>query len=136
MNFEESDIESDEASDEVIVNVDPGQMISQEVADQNYLLAGSLVDEPTDEISLVKYGHFLSDKIHGKIMEVLEETKIQFRLSDFQLLSLHVLGSKNNLGQSAPLSQHLLMRSSSSPGLAWTHLGQYSIRLFKGGFLS
>ena len=35
MNYEESDIESDEASDEVIVNVDPGQMISQEVADQN-----------------------------------------------------------------------------------------------------
>ena len=97
MNYEESDIESDEASDEVIVNVDPGQMISQEVADQNYLLAGSLVDEPPDEISLVKYGHLLSDKIHGKIMEVLEETKIQFRLSDFQLLSLHVLGSKKNL---------------------------------------
>ena len=97
MNYEESDIESDEASDEVIVNVDPGQMISQGVADQNYLLAGSLVDEPPDEISLVKYGHFLSDKIHGKIMEVLEETKIQFCLSDFQLLSLHVLGSKKNL---------------------------------------
>ena len=96
MDFDESDIDSDEASEDV-VNVGPGQMISKDAADQNYLLAGNLVAEPPDEISLMKYGHLLKDDVHGKIMEVLEETRIQFPLSDFQLLSLHVLGSKRNL---------------------------------------
>ena len=74
-----------------------GLFISKEEADKNYEIAGSLVDDPADEISLAHHSHLLNDDVHLLILEVLEETKIQFKLADFQMLSLHVLGSCNNL---------------------------------------
>ena len=56
------------------------------------------VPEPPDEISTTKYQHLmLNDQVHLRIMEVLAETRITFPLSDFQLVSLHVLGNKLNL---------------------------------------
>ena len=71
--------------------------ISKAEADANYNMAGDEVEEQADQISLSRYQHLLSDKVHNAIMEVLEETKIKFRLADFQLVSLHVLGSQRNL---------------------------------------
>ena len=86
-----------------------GLNIEQEEADQNYVEAGTLVDEPEDEISLTKYHHLLKDEIHSKIMEVLEETNVPFKLADFQLLSLHVLGSKQNLVLLSPTGSGKLL---------------------------
>ena len=74
-----------------------GLSISKEEADRNYDIAGTEVDEPNDEISLEHHPHLLNDDVHQLILEVLEDTKLSFKLADFQLLSLHVLGSCNNL---------------------------------------
>ena len=92
MYFEDSDSDDD---NEVVEN--SALMISKEDAELNYSLAGTLVDEPPDELSLDKFGHLLNDEVHSKIMEVLDETKVNFKLADFQMLSLHVVGSKKNL---------------------------------------
>ena len=51
MFFEDSDSEVDEVPE----IEDSGLMISKREADENYSLAGSLVDEPPDELNLVKY---------------------------------------------------------------------------------
>ena len=83
--------------------------MSDSDSDQNYVEAGTLVDEPEDEISLTKYHHLLKDEIHSKIMEVLEETNLPFKLADFQLLSLHVLGSKQNLVLLSPTGSGKLL---------------------------
>ena len=94
MNLQKSDTDSDSENDTVFTT---GLMISKDDADNNYELAGTLVDEPPDEISISKHEHLLNDPIHILILEVMHETKIGFRLSDFQMLSLHVLGSQKNL---------------------------------------
>ena len=60
-------------------------------------MAGKEVTEEEDEISLATYSHLLSDEVHHYILEVLNEVRLPYKLSDFQLLSLHVLGSGNNL---------------------------------------
>ena len=72
--------------------------ITKDQADLNYKMAGSEVDEPTDQICVSRYQQLmLNDNVHQKIMAVLEETHINFELADFQLISLHVLGSQRNL---------------------------------------
>ena len=95
--FEDSESDSENEDLGEVSEGALGLKIDKEKAEQNYSEAGTLVDEPNDEISLEKYQHLLCDPVHGKIMEVLHETKLPFNLSDFQLLSLHVLGSKRNL---------------------------------------
>ena len=67
------------------------------IAQKNYDMAGKEVTEDEDEISLAIYSHLLSDEVHHYILEVLNEVCLPYKLSDFQLLSLHVLGSGNNL---------------------------------------
>ena len=94
LDFLDEDIEDSEEEDY-------GQelQISKEKADLNYHEAGCLVDEECDQISIEKNQNLLSDKVHLKIMELLDEVAlpVDFKLADFQLLSLHVLGSKTNL---------------------------------------
>jgi hypothetical protein len=94
MNWEKSDTDSDSENETVFTT---GLMISKDDAEKNYELAGTLVDEPPDEISISMHEHLLNDPIHVLILEVMHETKIGYRLSDFQMLSLHVLGSQKNL---------------------------------------
>ena len=71
--------------------------ISSCVAKTNYDMAGVEVPEDNDQISIVKYAHLLNDHVHQYIHEVLLEIQLPYKLSDFQLLSLHVLGSTKNL---------------------------------------
>ena len=72
--------------------------ISEAKAEYNYNMAGTEVPEPPDQISVEKYQNLiLNDVVHQKIMEVLSETNLSFKLADFQLISLHVLGNKRNL---------------------------------------
>ena len=71
--------------------------ISSCVAKTNYDMAGVEVPEDNDQISIVKYAHLLNDYVHQYIHEVLLEIQLPYKLSDFQLLSLHVLGSNKNL---------------------------------------
>ena len=71
--------------------------ISSSVAKKNYDMAGQDVPEDEDQISIAAYSHLLSDQVHQCIQEVLHEVQLPYSLSDFQLLSLHVLGSGRNL---------------------------------------
>ena len=65
----------------------------------NWLLeqAGDLIPEDPEQITLSQYEHLLSDKIHNVIQEVLQENRVGFKLQDFQLVTLHCLGSLKNV---------------------------------------
>ena len=108
MNWETSDSEEEKEPETEV-----GLMISKEQADKNYDIANTLVDEPPDEISLAKHEHLLNDALHGLIMEVLQENKIPFKLADFQMLSLHVLGSGRNLVLISPTGSGKMLGKSS-----------------------
>ena len=91
--FDSSDEEEESQNDG-----DFGLDITEAQAEYNYNLAGTEVPEPTDQISVLKYQSLLlNDQVHQKIMEVLSETNLAFKLADFQLVSLHVLGNQRNL---------------------------------------
>ena len=62
-----------------------------------YEKAGELIPEAQDQITVNKYSHLLSDKVHLVIQEVLLEHQISFQLQDFQLLTLHALGNLQNV---------------------------------------
>ena len=89
---------SDDEETQNDTGCDFGLDISEAQAEYNYNMAGTEVPEPADQISVAKYQSLLlNDAVHQKIMEVLSETNLAFKLSDFQLISLHVLGNKKNL---------------------------------------
>ena len=71
--------------------------ISSQTAKMNYAMAGQVVPEAEDQISIAAHCHLLNDRVHIYIQDVLQEVKLPYKLSDFQLLSLHVLGSGKNL---------------------------------------
>ena len=100
MEFEEegnslvSDEESfDELEESGFVNLS----VTSLSAKKNYAMAGLEVPEEKDHITMADHLHLLSDKVHLCLQEVLEEVKLPYKLSDFQLISLHVLGSSKNL---------------------------------------
>ena len=71
--------------------------ISPKHAKKNYELAGTEVPDEEDQISIAENVHLLNDQVHIFIQELLQEIRLPFSLSNFQLLSLHVLGSSKNL---------------------------------------
>ena len=71
--------------------------ITKNKADWLYDQAGELIDEDQEQLTVELYRHLLSDKVHSIIQEVLEENRIQYKLQDFQLLTLHSLGSLRNV---------------------------------------
>ena len=111
MDWLNSDSEKSDSEDEM--GLHDGLMITKEDAERNYQLAGTLVDEPPDEINIAKHAHLLKDTIHAFIMEVLQEANIKFKLADFQMLSLHVLGSQKNLILLSPTGSGKMLGKSS-----------------------
>ena len=111
MSKQKSDSENSDSEEEL--ECVTGLAISKEDAEKNYNLAGTLVDEPQDEISIAKYENLLRDSVHFVIMEVLQETGLSFKLADFQLLSLHVLGSQKNLILISPTGSGKMLGESS-----------------------
>ena len=100
--MEEFNSSSDEEDNINPVSYDSGDgdslAITEEAADQNYEGAGLEVPEEPDQLSLENNSNLLCDKVNSYIMELLDEIQLPFmKLADFQLLSLHVLGSKKNL---------------------------------------
>ena len=112
MDRQKSDNENSESEDEMELQ-QSGLMVTKEDAERNYQLAGTLVDEPPDEINFAKHGHLLKDTVHALILEVLQEKEIKFKLADFQMLSLHVLGSKKNLILISPTGSGKMLGKSS-----------------------
>ena len=116
MNFIEDEPEQLSSDDDTVTREDNvvGQTykldITQAEADANYDLAGGEVEEPPDQISIVKHQQLLlNDKVHRHIMEVLEEMKITFQLADFQMISLHVIGNHRNLVLLSPTGSGKMM---------------------------
>ena len=58
--------------------------------------------EQEDTITVEKYGHLLNDKVALIIQQVLLEHPLPFELQDFQKLTLHALGSGQNVILVAP----------------------------------
>ena len=74
--------------------------VSKEKADYLYDKAGELIDEDPPGITLAKHEQLLlNDQVDHIIKKVLHETGVErrFKLQDFQLLTLHCLGNKNNV---------------------------------------
>ena len=78
---------------------DPDSSLSKlkVVADDLYEMAGELVEEEESQITLAKYDFLLSDEVAISIQQVLEENPLPFKLQNWQLLSLHALGSLKNV---------------------------------------
>ena len=60
-----------------------------------YDMAGGLVEEPEEQITLEKYHHLLSDKVANAIRQVLFSHPLE--LQAFQKLTLHAFGSGQNV---------------------------------------
>ena len=71
--------------------------ISSQIAKKYYEGAGQEVLEEEDQISIALHSHLLRDEVHGSLQEVINEIQLPFSLSDFQKLSLHIIGSGQNL---------------------------------------
>ena len=63
----------------------------------NWLNENELIAEDSEQITIGKYNHLLSDKVHLVIQEVLHDPGVKFKLQDFQLLTLHCLGNYQNV---------------------------------------
>ena len=75
----------------------------QKSADLNYETAGTEVIVPESGVDLVSHHHLLTDKVHAVLQQVLtEDVQLPFQLADFQKLSLHALGSGENVILVAP----------------------------------
>ena len=82
MDWEDQDDVPDEVEEPVL-------RISKLEADKNLELAGSLVDDPEDQISIAKNECLLlNDAVHQMIMEVVDDTKIPFKLGKPSFLNL------------------------------------------------
>ena len=94
------DVEDFEDFEEECLSEDEGQQESslEIISHKNdYKMAGEGVLEEPDQISISCHSHLLRDEVHHSLNEVLDEVQLGYKLSDFQLLSLHVLGSGKNL---------------------------------------
>ena len=74
--------------------------ITRELADDLYENAGTLIPEDDCDITIGKY--LLKDSVRQIIQEVLSEHPLPYKLQDFQLLTLHCLGSLKNIVLVAP----------------------------------
>ena len=71
--------------------------MTSEIAEHLYEMAGTSIPEDPEELKLENYNHLLKDSVHVIIQEVLSEHPLPFKLQDFQLLTLHCLGSLKNV---------------------------------------
>ena len=79
-----------------------GFSISKETADELYESAGQLVPEDSDQITMETHGYLFSDSVNLVIQQVLDEHPLPFKLMNFQLLTIHALGSLKNVILLAP----------------------------------
>ena len=76
--------------------------VTEKVANDLYEKAGTLVAEDPEEITIEKYNYLINDSVHLIIQEVLKEKPLPYQLQNFQLLTLHCLGSLKNVVLLAP----------------------------------
>ena len=71
--------------------------ISEELARKNYNMAGTEKVEDDDQISIAGNAALMSDVVDRMIDEVTNKLDLPYSLSEFQRVSINVLGSKKNL---------------------------------------
>ena len=102
--FEEDEFSSDEE------NIDGSGFPSKEECEENYEKAGKEVSVSENGISLREYPHLLTDRVNSALCAVLsEDVRIPFELADFQKLTLHAIGSLNNVVLIAPTGSGKMM---------------------------
>ena len=94
LNDEEYDTDDRDSIAET-ENLDLG--ISKEISKYLFDQAGDLIEEDAEEISLLANKHLLNDSVGLIISEVLYENPLPFKLQQFQLLTLHCIGSLKNV---------------------------------------
>jgi superfamily II RNA helicase len=100
MEFEEegdSLVSNEESFDELEESGFVNLSVTSLSAKKNYAMTGQEDPEEKDHITMAGHQQLLSDKVHLCLQEVLQEVKLPYKLSEFQLISLHVLGSSKNL---------------------------------------
>ena len=102
----DSDLDSSVNDDEVESDKLP---ISKELAKSLYDKAGTIVPEDEEEITLEKYQHLLKDSVALIIEEVLREHPLSFKLRQFQLVTLHCIGSLKNVILISPTGRSLVL---------------------------
>ena len=90
----ESELTSSESEDD---DTEGDSESSISMANRNYNGAGEVLGVERDEIKLANHPSLLNDRVHLALQEILTEVNLSFELADFQKLSLHVLGSGENL---------------------------------------
>ena len=84
---------------------EPDLRISKIDANKNLEIAGTLVDEPEDQISIAKNENLLlNDVVHRMIMEVIQETKIPFKLGKPSILNRLIYRIKASLNLPSSLA--------------------------------
>ena len=71
--------------------------ISKERAKALYDEAGESIEEDSSDITISKYEVLLNDRVALIIEQVLHENPLPFKMQDFQLISLHCIGSLKNV---------------------------------------
>ena len=95
---EEEEDSHDKSNSEVSVQYDDVQLdITREQARNNYVRAGAVTCEEEDHISIADNVSLMCKSVDDSLDEVIKEVALSYELSDFQRLSVNVLGSKKSL---------------------------------------
>ena len=89
-NFEEEAMAPDETS-----NSDGVGITAEEAAD-NYRMAGTRVDCDKNSITWDRFQNLFNQEVETCIVQVLSEAQISYKLTEFQEIFLHSIGSKKD----------------------------------------
>ena len=98
----DSDLESEDEVASELANLP----ISKELAKSLYYMAGHIQDEDEGEITIERHQHLLNDSVALIIEEVLAENPLPFKLEQFQLLTLHCIGSLKSVILISPTGRY------------------------------
>ena len=103
--------DSDDDSDSNIAeDIDENVLeITKEMSEYLYEKAGELIEEDSEEISLVLHHQLLKDSVAQIISQVLYENPLPFKLQEFQLLTLHCIGSLRNVVLISPTGRSFIL---------------------------
>ena len=85
---------------------------TKQLAVELYDKAGTFLPEDKDELTIEKYNYLLNDSVHLINQEVLAMHPLPFNFQDFQLLTLHCLGSLKNVILLSPTGECLSWENS------------------------
>ena len=95
---DETDKESEDGDSESGLECEDLDLsISSRLAQANLKASGSLVPEDTDQITIEKNMHLMTDEVTDLLEKTLDEVKPPYQLAEFQQVAINVLGQMKNL---------------------------------------